>query len=374
MSAALYIGLISGTSMDGIDCALVDLGAGLDVVDYLCHPLDAALRDTLLRLCANQSLDLVTLGNADIAVAQGFATAVHTLLARHQLHHRDIVAIGSHGQTIWHEPPQRARGQAFTLQIGDPSTIAARTGITTVADFRRKDMAAGGQGAPIVPALHREHFSTADTTTIVLNLGGIANITVLPARGGKPFGLDTGPANVLLDAWITHKRGLPYDADGLWARSGTVQQALLQQLLREPYLAASAPKSTGRELFNLQWLQRQLAAFGANLADEDVQATLLDYTAVSVRDAVLRYAPTGRLIVCGGGARNTALLERLAWYLGDFTLSTSTQHGLHADSVEAAAFAWFASKTLRRETIDFSPFTGARGAVIAGGIYFCEDA
>jgi anhydro-N-acetylmuramic acid kinase len=372
MSRALYIGLISGTSMDGIDCALVDLGSGLNVLDYLCHPLDPTLRDTLLRLCDNQGLDLVTLGNADIAVAQGFAAAVNAMLARQHLSPNDIIALGSHGQTIWHEPPQRAREHAFTLQIGDPSTIAALTGITTVADFRRKDMAAGGQGAPIVPALHRELFSTPDATTVVLNLGGIANITVLPPQSGKPFGLDTGPASVLMDGWINRKRGLPYDDAGQWARSGTLQPALLQQLLREPYLDKPAPKSTGRELFNLHWLQQQLAICGGSFADADVQATLLEYTALTVRDAVLRYAREGRLIVCGGGARNTALLERLAQVLSGFVVSTSTQHGLHADCVEAAAFAWFASRTLRRETVDFSPFTGAKGPVIAGGVYFSE--
>jgi anhydro-N-acetylmuramic acid kinase len=372
MSRALYIGLISGTSMDGIDCALVDLGSGLNVLDYLCHPLYPALRDTLLRLCDNQGLDLVTLGNADIAVAQGFAAAVNTMLARHGLNPDAISAIGSHGQTIWHEPPQRARQHAFTVQIGDPSTIAALTQITTVADFRRKDMAAGGQGAPIVPALHRELFSTADATTIVLNLGGIANITVLPPEGGKPFGLDTGPASVLMDGWIHRKRGQPYDDAGQWARSGTVQATLLAQLLSEPYLDKPAPKSTGRELFNMNWLDRQLTACGTNFADADVQATLLEYTAATVSDAVLRYAREGRLIVCGGGARNTALCARLAQHLSGFTLSTSTEHGLHADCVEAAAFAWFASKTLHRQTIDFSPFTGAKGPVIAGGIYFSE--
>ncbi|MDR0781122.1 MAG: anhydro-N-acetylmuramic acid kinase [Pseudomonadales bacterium] len=372
MSRALYIGLISGTSMDGIDCALVDLGSGLSVLDYLCHPLDATLRTTLLWLCGNQGLDLVTLGNADIAVAQSFAAAVNALLARQHLSPDAIIAIGSHGQTLWHEPPKRAREHAFTLQIGDPSTIAALTGITTVADFRRKDLAYGGQGAPIVPALHRELFSASGTITIVLNLGGIANITVLPPPGGQPFGFDTGPANVLMDGWIAHQRGLPYDESGHWAQSGTVQPRLLRQLLREPYLSQSAPKSTGRELFNLNWLQGHLAAYGETIAAADVQATLLDYTAVTVRDAVLRYAQQGRLIVCGGGARNSALLARLAQHLHGFTLSTSTDHGLHADAVEAAAFAWFASKTLQRTAIDFSPFTGAKRPVIAGGVYFKE--
>jgi anhydro-N-acetylmuramic acid kinase len=370
MSQALYIGLISGTSMDGIDCALVDLGSGFEVLDYLCHPLDPALRESLLRLCDNLGLDLPTLGNADIAVAQGFAAAVNAMLARHQLKPGDIQALGSHGQTIWHEPPGRAKGHAFTLQIGDPNTLAAQTGITTVADFRRKDMALGGQGAPIVPALHQALFSRPDTTTVVLNLGGIANITVLPPGEAKPFGFDTGPANVLMDGWIKFKRGLPYDAEGRWARGGQVHEKLLRQLLDEPYLAQEAPKSTGRELFNAHWLHNHLFACGESFADEDVQATLLDYTARSVSEAVLRYAKEGRLIVCGGGAHNKFLLERLGHHLPLFALSTSTEHGLHADCVEAAAFAWFASKTLARQTIDFSPFTGASAPVIAGGVYY----
>lgn len=372
MSQALYIGLISGTSMDGIDCALVDMGSGLSVIDYLCHPLDPTLRSTLLRLCDNDGLDLPTLGNADIAVAVGFAAAVNAMLQRRGLQASDIVAIGSHGQTIWHEPPQRATQHAFTLQIGDPSTIAARTGITTVADFRRKDMALGGQGAPIVPALHQALFSDAEQLTIVLNLGGIANITVLPPHGGRPFGLDTGPASVLMDGWIQRHQGLRYDDGGQWAKSGEVQDELLQRLLREPYLDKPPPKSTGRELFNLPWLDRQLAACGGEFAAVDVQATLLEYTARTVSDAVLRHAIRGRLIACGGGVHNEALLERLRELLPGFVLSTSTEHGLDADCVEAAAFAWFASKTLKRETIDFSPFTGASGPVIAGGIYYAE--
>jgi anhydro-N-acetylmuramic acid kinase len=372
MSGALYIGLISGTSMDGIDCALVDLGSGLSVIDYLCHPLDPALRDTLLRLCANEGLDLPTLGNADIAVALGFAEAVNTMLARHQLQPADIVAVGSHGQTIWHEPQQRASGHAFTLQIGDPSTIAARTGITTVADFRRKDMAKGGQGAPIVPALHRELFASQDQSTVVLNLGGIANITVLPRDGSAPFGLDTGPASVLMDGWISRHLNKAYDAAGQWARQGNVNAALLDRLLLEPYLSKPAPKSTGRELFNLPWLDRHLAELDERVSVQDVQATLLEYTATTVADAVHRYADQGRLIVCGGGVHNTALFERLGELLPGFTLSATTDHGLDADCVEATAFAWFARKTLHREPTDFSAFTGASGPVIAGGIYYAE--
>lgn len=371
MTPSLYIGLISGTSMDGIDCALVDLQQDLRVLDYHCAPLPPPLRDSLLTLCANQRLDLVQLGNADVAVGRHFAYAVLQLLAKRRLKPAQIAAIGSHGQTLWHQPPQQGGVEpAFTLQIGDPNIIAARTGITTVADFRRRDMAHGGQGAPIVPALHRALFQQAGRTTVVLNLGGIANITVLAADDAPPFGFDTGPANVLMDAWIDAQRQLPFDADGAWAASGQVQVPLLARLLDEPYLARPAPKSTGRELFNLPWLQAQLHATGTAHKPEDVQATLLEYTALSVRDAILGHATTGELIVCGGGAHNQTLLQRLQTLLTGFSLSTSAAHGLDPDCVEAAAFAWFASKTLQRERIDFSPFTGADGPVIAGGVYY----
>lgn len=373
MSTNLYIGLISGTSMDGIDCALVDLppGQGLRVLDYHCAPLPAPLRDTLLALCANQGLDLIQLGNADVAVAEHFADAVLQLLAKRRLKPAQVAAIGSHGQTLWHQPPQRGSDQpAFTLQIGDPNIIAARTGITTVADFRRRDMAHGGQGAPIVPALHQALFQQPGRTTVVLNLGGIANITVLPGNDSPPFGFDTGPANVLMDAWIGAERQLAFDADGAWAATGQVQVPLLARLLDEPYLAQAAPKSTGRELFNLPWLQAQLRATGTAYQPEDVQATLLEYTALSVRDAIVAHAGDGELIVCGGGAHNQTLLQRLQTLLPGFALTTSASHGLDPDCVEATAFAWFAGKTLQRERIDFSPFTGADGAVIAGGVYF----
>jgi anhydro-N-acetylmuramic acid kinase len=372
MSKTLYIGLISGTSMDGVDCALVDCGGITPrVVDFNITAFAPDFKQRLLRLTTNRGVDLSTLGSADIEVARVFAQAVNNLLAAHKLKPSDIVAIGSHGQTIWHEPPQRATGLPFTLQIGDPNTLAEQTGITVVADFRRKDMAAGGQGAPLVPALHRELFNSNTTDRIVLNLGGIANITLLPKNGGACMGLDTGPASVLLDAWIKRHRDQDYDDNGAWAASGRVNAALLQALLDEPYFRMPAPKSTGREFLNIAWLDAKLAQVAAP-SPVDVQATLLEFTVQTVRGEIAKLLSSGEVIACGGGARNAALLKRLQEVLPGFAIRTSNELGIHADCVEAVAFAWMAKKTLHREPVDFSAFTGARHPVIAGGIYYSE--
>lgn len=372
MNSSLYIGLMSGTSIDGVDCALVDCaGASPHVVDYLTADIAADLKQRLLRLTANQINDLRDLGSTDIEVARLFAATTNTLLEKHKLAPSSIAAIGSHGQTIWHEPPQSAARHPFTMQIGDPNTIAELTGITVVADFRRKDMAAGGQGAPLVPALHRELFSDPQIDRIVLNLGGIANITHLPRSGSRCLGLDTGPASVLLDAWIQRHRGEDYDDAGAWAASGTCNAQLLDALLDEPYFRRPAPKSTGREFLNIAWLDRKLAQAG-HVEAADVQATLMEFTAQTIRAEISKLVKEGEVIVCGGGARNTALLKRLQDVLPGLRVLTSTELGIHADCVEATAFAWLAKKTLNRETVDFSPFTGARHAVIAGGVYYCE--
>ena len=373
MNTPLYIGLMSGTSMDGVDCALLDFSSTQPrVVDYLSEPLPATLKTRLLRLSTNAQIDLRELGTLDIEVAQQFAYTVHKLLARNALQAATIAAIGSHGQTVWHEPPQAARHQPFTLQIGDPNTLAESTGITVVADLRRRDMAAGGQGAPIVPALHRELFHSRAHNRIVLNLGGIANITYLPRDNQQPCGLDTGPANVLMDAWIKQQRQREFDANGDWARSGQVHEPLLARLLDEAYFTLPAPKSTGRELFNLPWLQAKLAGLDPAPSAVDVQATLLALTVASVSREVLRLLPAGELIVCGGGARNAALVEQLGHSLPAFRILQAAECGFDADCVEAVAFAWLAMKALQREPVDFSPFTGARHPVLAGGIYYAD--
>ncbi len=372
MSPTLYIGMISGTSMDAVDCALVDCTGTLPrLIDFINTEIDAELKQRLLHLASNDRVDLRQLGSADIEVARLFAAAVGVLLTKHKLKPNDVVAIGSHGQTIWHEPPQRAAQQPFTLQIGDPNTLAELTCITVVADFRRRDMAAGGQGAPLVPALHKELFHSAECDRIVLNLGGIANITFLPKTGHGCLGLDTGPANMLMDAWIKRHFNRDFDAEGVWASKGRVYAKLLSHLLDEPYFRMPSPKSTGRELFNLAWLDRKIRTAGYAAA-VDVQATLLEYTAQTIRGEIAKLVASGEVIACGGGARNSALLKRLQEVLPSFKVRTSTELGLHADCVEAVAFAWLAKKTLKREPVDFSPFTGARHGVIAGGVYYGE--
>lgn len=370
MSSSLYIGLISGTSMDAVDCALIDAaGKRPKVLDACSEPWPVALRQTLMQLCHAPEVSLRELGSTDIAVGRFFASTVQALLARNSLAAGEIRAIGSHGQTVWHEPPQDARGLPFTLQLGDPNTIAELTGITTVADFRRRDMAAGGQGAPLVPALHREWFQSRSRDRIVLNLGGIANITWLPRSGSRVLGMDTGPASVLLDGWIQRHRDASFDAGGAWAASAQLDEDLLLLLLAEPYFVRPAPKSTGRELFNLAWLDAHLAQLGRPVPPENVQATLLALSVETISREVEQLSDGGDIIVCGGGAGNTAMLQLLAARLPDFEVQSSAAYGIDPDFVEAAAFAWFASRTLAGQPIAFEAFTGAAHAVIAGGIY-----
>lgn len=371
MTTGFFIGLISGTSMDAIDCALVDLGGPQPkVLDFICGDIPASLKRIVTNLIRNESLDLRDLGAADIAIGNLFAETALAMINKNKLRTDQIAAIGSHGQTIWHQPlPDNRTSHRFTQQIGDPNTIAHRTGITTVADFRRRDMAAGGQGAPLVPALHRAMFASSDTPRIILNLGGFANITVLPSQTAKPFGYDTGPANILMDLWIEHVQGRAYDEDGAWALGGTANEALLHQMLREPYFSAPHPKSTGRELFNIEWLQRKLSHQSTSIAEQDVQATLLELTTESIAREIRSHLNKGEVLACGGGVRNHALMQQLQHKLPNFKVGSTSDHGLHADCVEAVAFAWFAQQTLNGKTMDFSPFTGASGPVIAGGIY-----
>lgn len=367
----LYIGLMSGTSMDAVDCALLDLGGQTpQVLEFISPKLPSDFKLRLLGLATNSIPDLRELGSADIEVAVLFAQTVEQLLDNTSIDRTRVTAIGSHGQTIWHEPPQSARRRPFSMQIGDPSTLAELTGLTVVADFRQRDMAAGGQGAPIVPAFHQAFFSVQERNRIILNLGGIANITLLPAHARTPLGFDTGPASVLLDAWIKRHRGLDFDESGHWAATGSCNPELLAALLDEAYFQQPPPKSTGRELLNMAWLERKLATVPTPVKPEDVQATLLEFTAETVARAILALVDAGEVVVCGGGARNAQLLACLQEKLPGFSLQTSAALGIHADSVEAAAFAWLAHKTLNRETIDLRPFTGSRKPVIAGGIYW----
>lgn len=369
MISGKFIGMLSGTSMDALDCVLVEFHENNPkVLDFNCTVIPNQLKLKLQLLAANRCADLRELGNADIALGKCFAEAALEMLAKHRLSSTDITAIASHGQTVWHQPSPDQGSERFTLQIGDPNTIAQLTGITTVADFRRKDMAAGGQGAPLVPAFHHAVLRSTTIPRAILNLGGIANITILPIDAALPFGYDTGPASILLDWWIQKNMDKPFDDGGIWAASGNTNIGLLNLLLDEPYFRLPHPKSTGRELFNPGWLEKSLAKY-ISLSPVDVQATLMELTAQSVSDAISQHLENGEVLVCGGGAHNHALLQSLQRRLPEFTVRTTAEYGVDPDSLEAVAFAWFARQTLNGHPIDFSPFTGACNPVIAGGIY-----
>jgi anhydro-N-acetylmuramic acid kinase len=364
----LYIGLMSGTSMDAIDAALVDFTQGVRLLGTYSLPLPTEIRQRLTMLCQSGPDEIERMGRIDSELGQLFAAATLALLHSSEHHSSQIKAIGSHGQTIRHRPLSQP---PFTLQIGDPNVIAERTGITVVADFRRRDMAAGGQGAPLVPAFHASVFSSPQRHRIVLNLGGIANITIIPA--GRPeatFGFDTGPANTLMDSWCLHRKGEPFDKGGEWAASGDIDPALLERLLSHPYFSRLAPKSTGREDFHLPWLQEAIAAEHRSISDENIQATLLELTAHSIAAAIANTGlGQGELLLCGGGINNTALQHRLQALLPSWSLHSTADFGLAPSWVEATAFAWLARQTLLGLPGNLASVTGAVGPRILGGIY-----
>ena len=361
-----YIGLISGTSMDGIDAALVAFGdASLEILQTHEHEYPPAVREALASAMHTPRIRSA----GDVAglhqqVGECFRDAANALLAAADVAASAVIAIGSHGQTVRHEPDS---DDPFSLQIGAPEIIAAGTGITTVADFRTADIELGGQGAPLTPAFHEWLFREAGKPRIVVNIGGITNITVLAANGEPTTGFDTGPGNTLLDAWIRDCKQLPFDRDGAWAASGSVDSALLGALLGDPYFAAPAPKSTGFEHFNLDWLR----AFGGDTVDAaDVQATLCELTAVSLADAVHETAPANaEILVCGGGVHNPELMRRIARQLSGHRVTTTAEAGLDPDWVEAAAFAWLAMRRLQDQPGNLPSVTGARGPALLGEVY-----
>jgi anhydro-N-acetylmuramic acid kinase len=411
VSASLHLGLISGTSADGIDAALVrfapsepgaaaasaalprartdavpslphagepavpplpQAGEGrgegrpcspLHIIGALTLPYPPRLRERILALATSRAaIDLDDYGALDVAIGECFAEAALSLLRKTGTPASDVAAIGSHGQTIRHRP---AGAHPFTLQIGDPTVIAERTGITTIADFRRADVAAGGQGAPLLPALHAALFA-GEETRIVLNLGGIANVTVL-APGREIIGFDTGPANCLLDAWMQRHRGSARDEGGAWAQSGRIDRSLLDRWLADPYFAASPPKSTGREAFNLDWLDARL---DARIAPADVQATLIALTAETIADAIRTVAPDAReVFACGGGVHNPALMAAIGACIAPARFASTAALGLDPDYVEAAGFAWLARARLANAPGNIPAATGARGPRVLGAIH-----
>lgn len=362
----LYIGLMSGTSNDGVDAALVNFSNGFTCLETHYEPYPADLRARLQQLVAQRSADFTQLLTADNDVAIVHSLAVKKLLHKANRSADRIVALGFHGQTLFHQPDPASPN---SLQIGNPSLLAQRTNITTVSDFRRRDMATGGQGAPFAPALHGYLFRDNGVDRVVVNLGGIANITVLPADRNQPIlGFDSGPASCLLDEWFAQHQQGQFDNNGEWARSGVPDEHLLQSLLADPYFSLTPPKSTGREYFNLAWVRQTLPL--SSLASEDVQATLLALTATSVANAIADCAPkTKEVYICGGGANNAYLLEVLQMKLPGRKLASTQALGLHPDWVEACAFAWFARQTVNKQPLGLKSVTGASQDVIAGAIY-----
>lgn len=362
----LFVGLMSGTSMDCIDATVVAFDSEqVKLINAVNFAIPASLRAELLELCAPGANEIERMGAADRQLGRIFAQATLQLLRDSDIETDRICAIGSHGQTIRHRPNQADNN--FSLQIGDPNTIAELTGITTVADFRRRDIAANGQGAPLAPAFHHAVFASADTGRAIVNIGGIANVTLL-GRGEAPTGFDTGPGNVLMDAWIRQQRNRSFDGNGEWAASGRTIQALLNRLMNHPYLNKPAPKSTGREEFNLAWLHEQLRDTGYTA--EDVQATLLDFTASTIAGEILRHSgDIQEIYICGGGACNSQLMRRLQTLLRPRRVATTAALGIPPEWVEGAAFAWLAKRTLEGLPGNLPSVTGADKAVILGAIY-----
>jgi len=368
-SPALYLGLISGTSADGIDAALCSFETQPRLHAALTHSYPHELKQRILTLAQGDGrIALDEFGELDVEIAQCFAEAAIALLRKAGVTAGEIAALGSHGQTVRHRPQQTP---PYTLQLGDANVIAERTGILTVADFRRRDMAAGGQGAPFAPALHAAMLPHDGTARVVLNLGGIANITVIPAERGTPLrGFDTGPASCLMDAWAQQHLGTAFDENGAFAARGRVDEALLGDLLAEAYFAAPPPKSTGREVFHLAWLAQRIGNRRFDAAD--VQATLLALTARSIAGAVRTHAPAAReMVVCGGGVHNPVLMAALATELAPLPVTSSATRGIDPDFVEAMLFAWLARERLAGHAPEnIYTVTGARGRRVLGGVYF----
>ncbi|MSQ49829.1 MAG: anhydro-N-acetylmuramic acid kinase [Betaproteobacteria bacterium] len=353
---------MSGTSLDGVDAVLADFEGGKPRLIANVHlAFDAALKNELLALNSPGENEIERAALAGNQLAKKYADAVAQVLARSKMPTSEVRAIGCHGQTVRHRPER-----GYTTQLGNAALLAELSGLCVVADFRSRDVAAGGQGAPLVPAFHAAVFADAAEDRVVINLGGIANLTFLP-RQGKVIGFDSGPGNCLLDLWATKHLGTPHDDGGSWAAGGQAIPALLERLLQEPYFATAPPKSTGRDLFNPAWLRANLRG-GED--PQAVQATLVELTARSLANAIARHgAGAQRLIVCGGGVKNNALMRRLAELAAPAALETSARHGIDPQLVEATAFAWLAKQTLGAQPGNLPSVTGARGARILGTIH-----
>jgi len=365
----LFVGLMSGTSMDAVDAVCVDFAGKFPrLLATHVHGISEDIRDGVLSIATGMSHNLNQLAMLDVRMGELFAEAALTVIEMAKEKPSSIQAIGSHGQTVIHQP----RGHwPYTTQIGDPNIIAERTGVTTVADFRRRDMAVGGQGAPLVPAFHHAVFSSSQINRLVVNIGGMANITVLPQDKNTPVvGFDTGPGNVLLDAWATLHRGTPMDEGGCWAAQGKVHSELLRELLQDDFFLLPPPKSTGRDRFNLVWIKERLARIPVHLPPEDVQRTLCELTVASVSVAINQYSSAPReVLVCGGGVHNPVIMQGLSQALPDNPVHSTERYGLQPDWVEAVTFAWLAGRTLAGLPGNLPSVTGARRSVVLGAIY-----
>lgn len=357
----LYIGVMSGTSLDAVDIALCEIkDESFELLHSDEYPFDEELKSDILS-AINEPVTLKTVGELDTRLGKLFANAISTFILDKKINKHSIKAIGLHGQTLWHEPNSE---YPFSMQLGNANIITTQTGVSVVSDFRQKDIAHGGQGAPFAPAFHQYLFSRLEGNIAVLNIGGIANLSLL---NDKLVGYDTGCGNVLMDYWISHNNSVPYDKDGEWAKSGSVHGGLLKQMLDEPYFSLHAPKSTGRELFNEKWLQNKLEDF-KHVNGEDVQATLLELTTLSISNEVKKTS-TDLLIVCGGGVKNTQLMKRLQAELNGVEVVSSDECGVSSAFMEAMAFAWLAYKRVHKEIVKLKSVTGARQNSILGCIY-----
>jgi len=358
-----YIGLMSGTSMDAVDCALVSFDDNkTNLISYSQYPLDD---DTKKRVrSVNAKVDIEEIDQLDMHLGHLFASATNTMIKKSNINPKDIIAIGSHGQTVLHEPNAPV---PLSLQIANPNIIANETGILTIADFRSMDIAAGGQGAPLAPAFHQFQFHHLEKNRVVLNIGGMANITVLPCdKYLKIIGFDTGPGNALMDNWARQHLNTDMDKDGEWANSGCVDQVLLDEMLRDDYFKTAPPKSTGIEYFNLDWLDR----YDCSLKSEDIQATLLALSVQTISQAIQQYASnTDEVLVCGGGVHNKALMHAIREQLPNCNVVSTSEYGLDPDCIEAVTFAWLAKRRIENKPGNLPSVTGATESVLLGALY-----
>lgn len=361
-----YIGIMSGTSFDGIDAVIVNFNDGqLNIIAQHHHPYSQEIRQSLLSFSSpDKTHRLNDIYSLDAKLGYLYAQTVNELLSQSAFNSANIKAIGCHGQTICHAPNAKP---AYTIQMGDPNILAAQTAITTVADFRRRDIAHGGQGAPLAPAFHRYFFHSPDENRAVVNIGGFANITLLPASG-TVTGFDTGPGNCFIDANIQKHRNIAFDKYGEWASTGVVHEGLLSRLLMHPFFAKLPPKSTGRDEFHLSWLNKTLADY-PNLLPKDIQATITELTAVSIADAITNQ-DISRVYLCGGGALNQYLLSRIASRLPSVEVKTTQTLGINPQLIEPCLMAWLARHTVNKQPIDLSEITGSSKPAMLGGVYY----